>query len=140
MRHQIRRMVFVVSGISSISLSDEEKLDVLRRLDRFRQWQSLDQKRYCLVCGEMITGRDLQVIETARGDEPLRLACPTEHCHAMPIEWALPTEDVLIKIAMVEAERGWFRLVKRAGRGIQSCQRRSKGPQISKIRSKPTQG
>jgi hypothetical protein len=40
----------------SIKLSDEEKLDVLRRVDEFQQWHSLDEKRYCLVCGEMITG------------------------------------------------------------------------------------
>jgi len=123
-----------------MTVSDEEKLDVLRRLDQFRQWQSLDQKRYCLVCGEMITGRDVQVIETAPSEEPLRLACPTEHCQAMPIEWVLPTDDVLIKIAMVEAERGWFRLVQQAGRAIQSCQRRSKGSKISRRRSKPTRG
>jgi hypothetical protein len=112
----------VVSGCSSITLSDDEKLDVLRRLDQFRQWHSLDQKRYCLVCGEMITGREIQVIEGSAGETPLRVVCPTKHCDAMPLEWVLPTEDVLIKIAMVEVERGWLRLVKQAGRAIQSRQ------------------
>jgi hypothetical protein len=130
----------VVSGFSSITLSDEEKLDALGRLDHFRQWHSLDQKRYCLVCGKMITGREIQVIESARGEAPLRMVCPTQHCDAMPIEWVLPTEDVLIKIAMVEAERGWFRLVKQAGQAIQSCERRKKGTTISRTRPKPRQG
>jgi hypothetical protein len=117
---------FAVSGLSSIMLSDEEKLDIVRRLDQFRQWRSLDQKRYCLVCGEMITGREIQVIESACGETPLRIVCPTKHCDAVPIEWVLPTEDVLIKIAMVEAERGWLRLVRQAGRAIQSCERKRK--------------
>jgi hypothetical protein len=117
---------FAVSGLSSIMLSDEEKLDIMRRLDQFRQWRSLDQKRYCLVCGEMITGREIQVIESACGETPLRIVCPTKHCDAVPIEWVLPTEDVLIKIAMVEAERGWLRLVRQAGRAIQSCERKRK--------------
>ena len=105
-------------------LSDEEKLDILRRLDEFRPWHSLDQKRYCLVCGEMITGRQIQMNESARGGTALRVVCPTKHCDATPIEWVLPTEDVLIKIAMVEAEGGWLRLVRQAGRAIQSCQNR----------------
>jgi hypothetical protein len=130
----------VVSGLSSILLSDEEKLDLLRRLDQFRQWHSLDQKRYCLVCGEMITGREIQVIESACGETPLRVVCPTKHCDAMTLEWVLPTEDVLIKIAMVEAERGWLRLVRRAGRAIQSCQTRSKPNTIGKTRFKPRPG
>jgi len=116
-----------VSGISSITLSDEERLNVLRRLDQFRLWHSLDEKRYCLVCGEMITGSEIQVIVSPRDEDPLRLVCPTKRCDSMPIEWVLPTEDVLIKIAMVEAERDWFRLVKQAGRAIQSCQKRRKG-------------
>ena len=124
----------MVSGLSSILLSDEEKLDLLRRLDQFRQWHSLDQKRYCLVCGEMITGREIQVIESARGATPLRVVCPTKDCDAMPLEWVLPTEDVLIKIAMVEAERGWLRLVRQAGRAIQSCQKRRNGDTISRPR------
>ena len=125
---------------SSITLSDEEKLDILRRLDQFREWHSLYQKRYCLVCGEMITGRQIQVIESARGETLFRLVCPTKHCDATPIEWVLPTEDVLIKIAMVEAERGWLRLVRRAGRALQSCQTRKKPNTIRRTRFKPRPG
>ena len=91
----------MLRSLSSVALSDEEKLDALRRLDQFRQWRSLDEKRYCLVCGEMITGREIQVVEH-EVETPLRLICPTEHCNAMPMEWVQPTEDVLIRIAMVE--------------------------------------
>jgi hypothetical protein len=53
-------MLLAVTLASSAKLSDEAKLDILQRLDQFRQWHSLDEKRYCLVCGEMITGREIK--------------------------------------------------------------------------------
>jgi hypothetical protein len=110
--------------VALIDLSDEEKLDVLRRLDEFRQWCSLDEKRYCLVCGEMITGRQIQVIGDTCGNAQLRLSCPTQHCNATPIEWVCPTEEVLIKIAMVETEYHRLCQIIRAGRAMQSYQRK----------------
>jgi hypothetical protein len=102
--------------VSPIKLSDEEKLEVLQRLDQFRQWYSLDEKRYCLVCGKIITGREIQVIGGTRGNGPLRIVCPTEQCNAIPMDWVRPTNEVLIKIAMVEAERRRNCLIIRAGR------------------------
>jgi hypothetical protein len=123
----------------SIKLSDEEKLNILRRVDEFRQWHSLDEKRYCLVCGEMITGRQIQVIRDTRGNAQLRLSCPTERCNATPMEWVCPTEEVLIKIAMMEAERRWLCLVWQAGRAMQSYQRRTSNT-ISRTRPKPPLG
>jgi hypothetical protein len=106
--------------VSPAKLSDHEKLEMLRRLDEFRHWHSLDEKRYCLVCGEMITGREINVIGTAGGNGPMRIICPTEHCNAMPMEWVYPTDDVLIKIAMMEAEHHWLCLLIRAGRATHS--------------------
>ena len=94
--------------VSPIKLSDEEKLDVSQRLDRFRHWHFLDEKRHCLVCGKIITGREIQVIGGTRGNGLLRIICPTEHCNAMPMEWVRPTDEVLIKIAMVgRAPQAW---------------------------------
>jgi hypothetical protein len=135
----IRKDALAMTLLSLIRLSDEEKLNVLRRLDQFRRWHSLDEKRYCLVCGEIFTGREIQVIESTDGDVPLRLVCPTEHCHAIPMEWVPPTEDVLIKIAMVEAECRWVRLVRQAGRAMQSYQR-SASNTTSRTKSKPRLG
>jgi hypothetical protein len=126
--------------VALIDLSDEEKLDVLRRLDQFRQWHFLDEKRYCLVCGEMITGREILVIGDTRGNAQLRLSCPTEYCNATPIEWVCPTEEVLIKIAMMEAERRWLCLVRQAGRAMQSYQRKGTNNTISRTRPKPPLG
>jgi hypothetical protein len=137
--HLIRKDALAMTLLSSIRLSDEEKLNVLQRLDQFRRWHSLDEKRYCLVCGEIFTGREIQVIESTDGDAPLRVICPTEHCHAIPMEWVPPTEDVLIKIAMVEAECRWVRLVRQAGRAMQSYQR-SASNTTSRTKSKPRLG
>ena len=106
--------------VSSIKLSGQEKLAILQRLDQFRQWHSLDEKRYCLVCGKIITGREIQVIGGTLGNGPLRIICPTEDCNAMPMEWVRPTDEVLIKIAMVEAERHRLGLINRAGRAMRS--------------------
>jgi hypothetical protein len=102
--------------VSPIKLSDEDKLETLQRLDQFRQWHSLDEKRYCLVCGKIITGREIHVIGGTRGNGPLRIICPTEHCNAIPMDWVRPTDEVLIKIAMLEAERRRNCLIIRAGR------------------------
>jgi hypothetical protein len=101
-----------------VGLCDNEKLRVLQRLDQFREWHSLDDKRYCLVCGEIITGREIRVIRNVLEREPQRVACPTKDCDAASIEWVQPTDDVLIKIAMVELECCHFRLMSRAGRAL----------------------
>jgi hypothetical protein len=76
-------------------LSDAEKLAALQRLDQFREWPSLDEKRYCLVCGKIITGRQIHVAGDTRGDGPQRLNCPTEQCNSIPMDWALPTDEIL---------------------------------------------
>jgi len=123
--------------VSSIKLSGQEKLAILQRLDQFRQWNSLNEKRYCLVCGEIITGREIQVIMDTRGNRSLRITCPTKYCDAMPIEWVWPTDDVLITIAMVEAERNWLCLIKRAGRAMQAYRRKTTSNTISRITKPP---
>ena len=90
---------------SPITLSDEDKLEVLRRLDEFRPWRSLDEKRYCLVCGKIIIGKQIQVTGGTRGNGPLRLSCPTERCHSIPMDWVLPTDEVLANLALRETQR-----------------------------------
>src|SRR5437773_12319179 len=93
--------------VSPNKLSDEEKLETLQRLDQFRQWHSLDEKRYCLVCGKIITGGAIQVIWGTRRNGPLRIVCSTERCNAIPMDWVRPTDEVTVKIAMMEAARGY---------------------------------
>jgi hypothetical protein len=93
-----------VTLTTAIRLSDEEKLEALRRLDQFRQWHSLDEKRYCLVCGNLITGRQIEVAGGTRGNGPLRLGCPTEQCNSIPMDWVLPTDEVLAKMERLAEE------------------------------------
>jgi hypothetical protein len=85
-------------------LSDEENLEALRRLDRFRLWHSLEEKRYCLVCGNLISGRQIEVAGGTRGSGPLRLSCPTEGCNSIPMDWVLLTDEILAKVQKMAAE------------------------------------
>ena len=87
-----------------VTLSDADQLDALRRLDQFRQWPSLDEERYCLVCGKIITGRQIEVAGGTRGNGPLRLNCPTERCNSIPMDWVLPTDEIIAKMEMMAAE------------------------------------
>jgi hypothetical protein len=89
--------------ISPAYVSDEEKLKTLRRLDQFRHWHSLDDKRYCLVCGKIITGHQIRLLGGTRGNGPLRVVCPTERCHSIPMDWVLPTAEVLAGITVQKA-------------------------------------
>ena len=86
------------------TLSDDEKLEVLRRLDQFRQWNSLDEERYCLVCGKLITGRQIEVAGGTRGNGPPRLSCPTEACNSIPMDWVLTTNEILANVERLAAE------------------------------------
>lgn len=86
--------------LSPIVLSNQEKLELLQRLDRFRKWQSLSEKRYCLACGRIIDGHGIQVVGGTRGTGPLRLICPTERCHSIAMDWVLPTDQALGRLAL----------------------------------------
>ena len=88
----------------SISVPDAKKLSVLRRLDQLRQWHSLDDKRYCLVCGKIITGHQILVTGGTRDKRALRLSCPSNGCNSIPLDWMLPTDEILAKIKMVPAK------------------------------------
>lgn len=100
----LARNVVSRSVALSITLSDADKLDALRALDQFRQWRSPDEKRYCLVCGKIITGRQIQVAGGTHSDEPLRLSCPTAQCNSIPMDWVLPTDEILARIEVMAAE------------------------------------
>ena len=88
-----------------LKLLDEDKLEILQRLDRHRQWHSLDEKRYCIVCGKIITGREVQVVAGPHGTAELRAVCPTKNCCSIPMDWSLPTDEILAKMSMLRAEQ-----------------------------------
>jgi hypothetical protein len=77
--------------------TEEQKLATLRRLDQFRQWHSLDDKRYCLSCAQIITGHTIQIAGGMGGPDPQQLICPTLGCRSIPMDWVLPTAEVKAK-------------------------------------------
>jgi hypothetical protein len=94
-----------VSLLPPINLSDADKLLTLQRLDQFRRWRSLDEKRYCLGCGKIITGWQIEVIGGTRGTGPLRIICPTRRCNSIPMDWVLLTDEILAKISPLNIKR-----------------------------------
>src|ERR1043166_8354856 len=90
--------------LAPIELSGSEKLEMLQRLDRFRKWQSLNEKRYCLACGRIIDGHSIHVVGGTRGSGQLRLICPTERCHSIAMDWVLPTDQMLGRLALSKNE------------------------------------
>jgi hypothetical protein len=90
--------------LAPIELSSAEKLEILQRLDPYRKWHSLDDKRYCLACGQVIEGHDILVVGGTRGTGALRLVCRTRNCHSIPMDWVIPTDEVLARMSMLEEE------------------------------------
>jgi len=88
--------------LAPIELSETEKLEIVQRLDRYRKWHSLEEKRYCLACGQIIEGRDILVVGGTSGTGPLRLICPTRNCHSIPMDWVIPTNEVLARMSMLQ--------------------------------------
>jgi hypothetical protein len=76
-----------VSASNPLPLAAEDKLDVLRYLDEFHYWHSLDDKRRCKRCGRIITGRQMIVIELQGRRGKLHLRCPTVACVSTPSDW-----------------------------------------------------
>ncbi|HKS31943.1 MAG TPA: hypothetical protein VJR28_06010 [Chthoniobacterales bacterium] len=75
-----------------VRLDPTDRLILLRRLDRFRKWQSLDDQRFCRCCHKLISGRQIEVIDTSPEDEVFRLACPTISCSSNIEDWVYPNE------------------------------------------------
>jgi hypothetical protein len=63
----------------------DEKLTALRAADPYRKWYSLDDRRVCVLCGKLISGRMIDVWEDKAG--AYHLHCPTTGCAASPRDW-----------------------------------------------------
>jgi hypothetical protein len=66
-------------------LTLDERLDVLRKADRFRKWSSLDDERVCVVCERIFSGRQIDIERDQRGGHVLH--CPTEGCPSFVAHW-----------------------------------------------------
>ena len=68
----------------AIHYSPEDRLQILRASDVSRKWYSLDDKRVCVLCDRVITGRQVE-IKKHRGTATPH--CPTPGCEGTPREW-----------------------------------------------------
>ncbi|HEV8423258.1 MAG TPA: hypothetical protein VGQ40_07930 [Chthoniobacterales bacterium] len=69
-------------------VSPAERLRLVREIDIFHPWQSLDEKRFCRRCGGTFRGAEIKVV-SAQDGTGYRLECPTEGCPSVPIEWII---------------------------------------------------
>jgi len=112
------RQSSLVKMTSLVRLDPADRLILLRRLDRFRKWESLDDRRFCRCCHKFISGRQIEVIDAAAQDETLRLACPTTDCPSNLEDWAYPNETAQ---SPDEWGRRVIRVVDRDGEKFIAC-------------------
>jgi hypothetical protein len=98
-------MIGRVPSLNDLNLALSEKLGILRRLDHFRSWRSLDDKRYCLGCDRIIRGGELRMIGNLNNPASLRLMCPTDECPSIPMDWALSPNDAMARLSRHAGEK-----------------------------------
>ncbi len=67
-------------------LTSDKRLDILRAADVERRWSSLDDKRVCVVCNRVFSGRQVGIM--GRSGAYL-LQCPTPGCPSLVSHWFL---------------------------------------------------
>jgi hypothetical protein len=75
----------------------EDKLAALRRLDKGRAWNSLDDQLYCTICKTVISGRQIEVVGGTNGLRALHLKCSTPGCFSTPADWLVPVKSDTVK-------------------------------------------
>lgn len=85
------------------SIAPEDKLDALRSGDPVHAWDSLDDRRCCVLCERTFSGRQVKVAVTAGAR--VRLHCPSENCASTPREWVHAGNPLVSRKAWAEWER-----------------------------------
>jgi hypothetical protein len=97
----------VFSPTQPIRLAAEDKLTALRRLDKSRAWNSLDDELYCTICKGVISGRQIEVVGGTNGLRALRLKCSTPGCLSTPADWLFPVKsDTVCEIDILFRDNG----------------------------------
>ncbi|MFN2476378.1 MAG: hypothetical protein ABR526_08575 [Chthoniobacterales bacterium] len=86
-------------------LHPEDKLDALRKGNPFQPWDSLDDRRVCILCEKSFTGRQVDCSVTPMGRA--RLRCPTEGCAGTPRVWVRPGNPLISQ----EVWEDWARVL-----------------------------
>jgi hypothetical protein len=63
----------------------QDKLVALQESDSYRKWYSLDDRRVCVLCEKLISGRMIDVWQDDIGT--FLLHCPTPGCPGTPRDW-----------------------------------------------------
>jgi hypothetical protein len=87
----------VLSPSHPIRLAVEDKLAALRRLDKSRAWNSLDDQLYCTICKTVISGRQIEVVGGVNGLRALRLKCSTPGCFSTLADWTSPVKSDTVR-------------------------------------------
>jgi hypothetical protein len=87
----------VISPSQPIQAGAEDKLAALRRLDKSRAWNSLDDQLYCTICKNVISGRQIAVVGGTNGLRALHLKCSTPGCLSTPADWLLPLQSDTVR-------------------------------------------
>jgi hypothetical protein len=66
-------------------LTPKTRLEILRKVDRLRKWNSLDDERVCVVCERIFPGRQIDIVRDQRGRYLLQ--CPTTGCPSYVAHW-----------------------------------------------------
>jgi hypothetical protein len=80
----------LVAMVAHINLDD--RLSILRVGDSFRNWNSLDDQRACVLCGRKFKGRQVDIRRLPGGK--FKLCCPTLGCLSTPHQWRYATLPV----------------------------------------------
>ncbi|MBV9008926.1 MAG: hypothetical protein JO354_07145 [Verrucomicrobia bacterium] len=73
-----------------------DRLTLLQRGDHFRVWNSLEDKRVCVLCDATFDGRDV-LVTLNRGE--LELHCPTRGCRSGVHQWVYPGNPLIDETA-----------------------------------------
>jgi hypothetical protein len=79
-----------------------ERLSILRACDHFREWQSLDDGRVCVVCNRTFNGHEVQIVMIGNG---YKLLCPTASCESGVHQWVYQGNPLLSDAAYAD----WWR-------------------------------
>ena len=91
-------------------LASEDKLGALRKGDASHNWQSLDDRRCCILCEKTFSGRMIEISIGTTGR--VRLRCPSDGCTGTPREWLHPGNPLV----SAKAWRSWVRVLDRGKR------------------------
>ena len=87
----------MLSPSQPIQPGAEDKLAALRRLDKSRAWNSLDDQLYCTGCKTVISGGQIEVVGGTNGLRALHLKCSTPGCLSTPADWILPVKSETVR-------------------------------------------